>query len=118
MLKNFILIFSPFFCFFFLLNGLNAQELKPYNKAMIWRGFQHKWTYNHRINRIGSSVSFKDDKGYCIHYSASGLGSDSTFATTYYTYVESPKVCFKETETKCSYGLSNIQSSVTRSWRL
>lgn len=77
-----------------------AQNLAPYNKALIWRGFEHKWTYNHRINRIGSLVSMKDGEGHCIHYSATGLGSDSTFATTHYTYVEAPDVYFKETQIK------------------
>lgn len=81
-------------------NELQAQAIKSYNKALIWRGFEHQWTYNHRINRIGSLVSMKQDSGYCIHYSATGLGSDSTFATTHYTYVESPNVYFKETEIK------------------
>lgn len=74
--------------------------LAPYNKALIWRGFEHRWTYNHRINRIGSSVSMSDGEGFCMHYSATGLGSDSTFATTHYTYVESPNVYFKETTIK------------------
>lgn len=84
----------------FSTSTLLAQELNTHNKALIWRGFEHKWTYNHRINRIGSLVSMRQDSGYCIHYSATGLGSDSTFATTYYTYVEAPSVCFKETEIK------------------
>lgn len=81
-------------------NNLQAQDIKSYNKALIWRGFEHQWTYNHRINRIGSLVSMEQDSGYCIHYSATGLGDDSTFATTHYTYVESPNVFFKETKIK------------------
>lgn len=84
----------------FLATSLVGQTLKPYNKALIWRGFEHKWTYNHRINRIGSSVTYQNGQGFCNHYSATGLGSDSTFATTYYTYVESPNTYFKETEIK------------------
>jgi hypothetical protein len=78
----------------------SPPALESYNKALIWRGFEHRWTYNHRINRIGSSVSIKDGEAYCRHYSATGLGSDSTFAKTHYTYVESPNVVFKETEIK------------------
>lgn len=76
------------------------ENIKPYNKALIWRGFEHRWTYNHRVNRIGSHVSLKDGKGYCMHYSATGLGSDSTFAKTHYTYVEAANVAFKETDIK------------------
>lgn len=94
------MIFLFLLAFSLINNDLSAQEIKPYNKALIWRGFQHRWTYNHRISRIGSSVSYDNGQGYCHHYSATGLGSDSTFATTYYTYVESPNVCFKETTIK------------------
>lgn len=90
----------------FLLSSLilwgqpKATVLQSYNKALIWRGFEHQWTYNHRINRIGSSVALRNGEGYCMHYSATGLGSDSTFATTYYTYVECPNITFKETAIK------------------
>lgn len=82
-----------FFC-----NLLIAQEIKPHNKAIIWRGMEHKWTYNHRINRMGNYVSFDGKKGYSLHSSATGLGSDSSFSKTYYTYVESPNLFFKEIE--------------------
>ena len=78
----------------------STETLQSYNKALIWRGFEHRWTYNHRINRIGSHVSLRDNEGYCMHYSATGLGSDSTFAKTHYTYIETPNVVFKETEIK------------------
>ncbi|BDS11297.1 hypothetical protein [Aureispira anguillae] len=97
---SFIIIWMVLSFFISTTTPLSAQKLQPYNKALIWRGFEHKWTYNHRINRIGSLVSMQKDQGYCIHYSATGLGSDSTFATTYYSYVEAPNVYFKETEVK------------------
>ena len=57
---------------------------------------EHKWTYNHRINRMGNYVSFDGEKGYSLHSSATGLGSDSSFSKTHYTYVESPNLYFKE----------------------
>ena len=77
---------------------LGAQEIQAYNKAIIWRGMEHTWTYNHRINRMGNYVSFDGEKGYSLHSSATGLGSDSSFSKTYYTYVESPYLFFKEVE--------------------
>ncbi len=104
-----LLLLLRFFLLSFLLfvgltPSLHAQnsidKLQSYNKALIWRGFEHRWTYNHRINRIGSHVSLKGSEGYCMHYSATGLGSDSTFAKTHYTYVEAPNVVFKETAIK------------------
>ncbi|MGB1018048.1 MAG: hypothetical protein ACPGVH_03175 [Chitinophagales bacterium] len=85
---------------FFCSGEVLAQEIKDYNKALIWRGFEHQWTYNHRINRLGDFVSMSNGKGYTTHSSASGVGSDSTLATTHYTYLETPDVAFKETELK------------------
>ncbi|MBP8067691.1 MAG: hypothetical protein KAY27_03930 [Pedobacter sp.] len=82
---------------FLVINQSNAQggELKPYNKAIIWRGFNHLWSYNHRINRMGSYVFLDSNqvpKG--AHFSASGIGSDSTYYEQYYTKVESPNLRF------------------------
>jgi len=106
-------------CIFLILcsEQSKAQDLPHYNKALIWRGFEHKWTYNHRINRIGSSVSLNEKgEGFCIHYSATGLGSDSTFATTHYTYVESPNVFFKETEIKIL--VNGHEGDLLPKWRM
>lgn len=57
---------------------------------------EHKWTYNHRINRVGNYLYFDGDNGYVMHSSATGLGKDSSFAKTYYTYLESPDLTFQE----------------------
>jgi len=76
-------------------------NLQPYNKAVVWRGFHHLWSYNHRINRLGSYVYLDSNlvpKG--VEYSASGLGSDSTFFQQYYSYVESPHLRFYQGTTK------------------
>lgn len=78
-----------------------AQNLSPnltlpiYNRAILWRGFDHTWSYNHRINRLGSYV-FLDKNGTPkgTHYSASGLGPDSTEFQIFYTYLENPKLYF------------------------
>ncbi|HWB62425.1 MAG TPA: hypothetical protein VG603_02860 [Chitinophagales bacterium] len=75
--------------------GLFAQ-LHPYNKAFIWRGFQHQWTYNHRCNRVGDYVEYNSGTPIAVHASATGIGPDSTYYSSYYTYVESPDVVFKE----------------------
>jgi hypothetical protein len=83
---------------FFLVNfatSLLAQDKNQIHKAIVWRGFDHQWTYNHRINRIGSMV-FMNDKGTYTgkHYSASGAGRDSTTFRQYYTIVESQNLFF------------------------
>lgn len=84
-------------CFLFTTICLQVfgQGIEPYNKALIWRGMQHKWSYNHRINRLGNHVTMQGG-GQAIHTSATGLGSDSTAFATHYTYVESPDIFFKE----------------------
>ncbi|MCH2044159.1 MAG: hypothetical protein MK212_08440 [Saprospiraceae bacterium] len=64
------------------------------NKAVIWRGFEHSWTYNHRINRVGDYVQRDQDSLLLYHMSASGAGADSTYFTSHYTLVESPNVAF------------------------
>jgi hypothetical protein len=89
------------FLLLFVISSENSAQitqdpnLKPYNRAMVWRGFSHLWSYNHRVNRLGSYVFLQGDtlpKG--VQFSASGLGSDSTFYEQYYTYVESPNLRF------------------------
>lgn len=65
------------------------------HQTAIWRGFEHSWTYNHRINRIGDYVETTPNGIKTCHTSASGLGADSTFFTSHYSFVESPDVGFK-----------------------
>lgn len=95
------LIYLLCFCLCFgHLDALFAQKSSPIcsNHALIWRGFDHSWTYNHRINRLGDYVSLGDKHtgAFSCHTSASGLGADSTFYTSYYSYVQSPHLFFQE----------------------
>lgn len=90
--------------------GLTAQ-LQPYNKAMIWRGFTHKWTYNHRCNRIGDYVMYNNGQPQAVHTSATGLGADSTYFKSYYTYIETADVAFKEG--KISVRIENKEKQLT-----
>jgi len=100
-------MFKVFFLFFFITfsNILICQNLetdttlKAYNKALIWRGFNHLWSYNHRINRLGCNVKINDIKNAtCNYYSATGLGSDSTYYTIFYSIVTSRHLRFYEGE--------------------
>lgn len=75
---------------------LLPAQVQVYNKAVIWRGFQHSWTYNHRCNRVGDYVVYNNGKPQAAHISATGLGPDSTYFTSHYTYIESPDLAFKE----------------------
>lgn len=72
-----------------------------YNEAVIWRGFNHLWSYNHRINRLGCQVEKKKhDSAKISYFSATGLGSDSTFYKVHYSYISSPYLRFYEGEIK------------------
>src|ERR1019366_7252669 len=92
MRKYFVVVTCLLCCF-----RVSAQ-LHPYNKAYIWRGFQHQWTYNHRCNRLGDYVQLNSGTPVSVHTSGTGSGSDSTYYKSYYTYVASPDVVFKEGE--------------------
>ncbi len=82
-----------FFCnLFFCTTKLIAQHLS--NKTVFWRGFEHSWTYNHRINRIGNYIKTDTSGISAYHVSASGLGADSTTYTSHYSFVSSPDVQF------------------------
>jgi hypothetical protein len=81
------------------------QKSMPYNEAFLWQGFKHKWSYNHRASRLGNFVEHEGKDHYAVHTSATGIGNDSTFFTTYYTKISSPKLYFKETTIKIAvYG--------------
>lgn len=70
------------------------------NKAIIWQGFSHKWTYNHRLNRLGNYVRTLPNGAEIIHTSATGLGKDSVNFTTFYTQVESNDFRFHQGSTR------------------
>jgi len=75
-----------------------SQTIHPYNKAIIWRGFQHQWTYNHRCNRLGDYVGYNSGTPITVHTSATGIGADSAYFSSYYTYITTPDAVFKEGE--------------------
>lgn len=82
--------------------------------AVIWQGFQHDWTYNHRLNRFGSYVLQAEalpdtDRPVAVHTAASGTGGDSADFSEYVTWVQDAKgVAFQagvaETVVECQRG--------------
>ena len=97
-------LLAPFLMLLFS-TPLDGQSLKPYNKAYLWQGFKHKWSYNHRVNRLGNYITYDKDTAFCVHTAASGLGADSAYFTSFFTNIESPNLVFKETFIKISvYG--------------
>ncbi len=61
--------------------------------AVLWRGFTHEWSYNHRLNRLGSYIENPlDFTGFpftatLCHTSATGLGPDVGTFSGYYSYL-------------------------------
>jgi len=58
--------------------------------VLIWRGFEHKWGYNHRFNRFGSYIEHDsgDEEATIDHTGSSGWGPDVAQVTDYFTRVE------------------------------
>lgn len=69
------------------------------DSVILWRGFRHKWHYNHRWNRFGDYVKVLSHNGTraranLVHTSASGIGSDSAWYTSYYYGIAAEEVSF------------------------
>lgn len=75
-----------------------AQEYEE--SALIWRGFHQRWTYNHRLARLGSAVESptttgKLTQGKVIHTAASGKGADRADFTDFFSAVAANGVRFR-----------------------
>ena len=69
--------------------SVNAQE----DVGVIWMGFEHQWSYNHRLNRLGDYISQPEFEGYDFpvkhyHTGATGLGKDEAYFSSYYTVLK------------------------------
>jgi hypothetical protein len=63
----------------------------------IWQGYHHRWEYNHRLNRFGSYVSYREDQSnnpeaIAGHTAASGTGADVAHFSEFVTVVEAKGV--------------------------
>ncbi len=72
---------------------LNVPMLAQEDIAVIWQGFEHAWTYNHRLNRLGDYIDQSEFDGYPhrvkhFHTGATGLGKDIASFQSYYSVVK------------------------------
>jgi hypothetical protein len=67
--------------FFFILNIPVAFSQIP-----VWQGFEMDWTYNHRLNRLGSYI-YQDS---VFNTAATGTGKDSGWFNTPYILIPKP----------------------------
>lgn len=69
------------------------------NSTVLWQGFYHDWSYNHRVNRLGDWIQdVKSNNGKFqstfTHSAASGSGSDILNYLTYFTFLRTNAVRF------------------------
>lgn len=61
----------------------SAQRFRS-DTVAVWQGFEHHWTYNHRLNRMGNYLLRSDAGHEMIHSAATGTGPDiGTFTARY-----------------------------------
>lgn len=77
--------------------SVTDEEFK--DTGVLWRGFRHVWSYNHRVNRLGSWVEIKDCDGESCQYevghsAASGSGPDKVSFREAYTELSAQNVGF------------------------
>ncbi len=88
-------VLKLFVLFFF--KPLFAQESTIKHSCFpVWHGFQHEWTYNHRLNRIGSATYIQNDSIYHLHGAASGIGADSIAFNDPFVIVKTDKKQYRE----------------------
>lgn len=65
--------------------------------TIIWQGFYHDWTYNHRVNRLGDwvqpvSTNQENFSSVFNHSAASGIGADVLSYNSFFTFLNSTKI--------------------------
>jgi PKD repeat protein len=87
-------------------NATRAQT-ESRDTTVLWRGFRHVWSYNHRFNRFGSWVDVQacgeDLCDYVVgHSGASGSGTDKAAVRDAYTELSAENVDFYTDTVKLS----------------
>lgn len=53
----------------------SAQQFHS-DTVAVWQGFEHNWTYNHRLNRMGNYCIRSENGFQVVHSAATGTGPD------------------------------------------
>ncbi len=80
-------------------DNVTDERRRSYDTSVLWRGFRHAWSYNHRASRLGSWVEVRDcddlDCSYAVgHGGASGAGADRASFRDAYTELSARGVGF------------------------
>jgi hypothetical protein len=85
-------------CIIFIFSFL--VPVKAQEKAFaVWQGFEHKWMYNHRLNRLGDYIAQppyqkKPHPFTATHTGATGLGKDTAIFRSYFAEVKTRDIDF------------------------
>ncbi|NTX17885.1 hypothetical protein HUA76_44745, partial [Myxococcus sp. CA056] len=99
--------------------ALYEQNEGARNGVVLWRGFNHWWDYNHRINRLGDWVQNDGCTGlscsaHIIHAAASGSGPDTASYKSWYTTLATSSAAFRTGSKLISIkGSRGVQHDVT-----
>jgi hypothetical protein len=80
-----------FYILFFCSVLVQAQ-----NNIAIWQGFEHHWTYNHRLNRLGDYITQNNNGSEFVsnHTGATGLGKDSAYFNSYFATITNTDLAY------------------------
>jgi len=79
----------------FQVNGqMNNGLLPAADTVILWQGFQLHWTYNHRLNRMGSYVRPANGAFQIVKTGATGIGRDSGHFITQWAALASRHAAF------------------------
>ena len=87
--SNSLLLFS-LMAILLLFSGCKKDN-ETLSSAVVWCGFHHDWTYNHRVNRMGdwlATTSFDNSSISNYHSAASGIGPDRNDYKAYYSTID------------------------------
>ncbi len=68
--------------------------ISSFSQIPVWQGFEMNWTYNHRINRLGSYI-YQDS---VYNTAATGIGRDSGQFKTHYLLLPDSNCAYQEFE--------------------
>ncbi len=100
---------------------------RSHDTTVVWRGFRHVWSYNHRVSRVGSWVDTRSCNAtgcsYAVgHSGATGSGADRASFRDAYTELSARGVGFEsgtvEFDVRGTERLSGPRSQVVEGSRL
>ncbi len=97
--------------------GGSAMAQSPVSDtAIVWQGFEHYWTYNHRWNRMGDYYLQQPEKTVNIHSSATGTGPDIGRYTSHYLKISTPDLWYHSDTVSLSLKGKEKQQIVNGKW--